>query len=33
MAEPKFTKADSIVNFPEAEEKIQAFWRENRIFQ
>ncbi len=33
MSEPKFSKAEPIVNFPEAEEKILAFWRENKTFE
>ena len=33
MSEPKFQKAEPIVDFPEAEEKILAFWREKKIFE
>ncbi len=33
MPEPKFQKAEPIVNFPEAEEKILAFWKERQIFE
>ncbi|MDA1312679.1 MAG: isoleucine--tRNA ligase [Acidobacteria bacterium] len=33
MSEPKFQKAQAIVNFPEVEASIQKFWEENRIFE
>ncbi len=33
MSEPKFVKAEPIVNFPEVEEKILTFWRERQMFQ
>ena len=31
--EPRFLKADAIVDFPETEEKVRAFWKERRIFE
>ncbi len=33
MSEPKFQKAQAIVNFPEVETSIQKFWEDNRIFE
>ena len=33
MSEPKFQKAQSIVNFPESEASIQRFWEEHQIFE
>ena len=33
MSEPKFHKAQSIVNFAESEALIQRFWEEHRIFE
>ena len=33
MSEPKFQKAQSIVNFAESEASIQRFWEEHRIFE
>ncbi len=30
---PRFLKAEAIVDFPKAEEKVRAFWKENRIFE
>jgi isoleucyl-tRNA synthetase len=31
--EPRFLKADAIVNFPRSEEGIRAFWKRERIFE
>ncbi|MGH9322428.1 MAG: isoleucine--tRNA ligase [Vicinamibacteria bacterium] len=31
--EPRFLKADAIVDFPRSEERVRAFWKENRIFE
>ena len=33
MSEPRYLKADPIVDFPAVERSIAAFWRENRIFE
>jgi isoleucyl-tRNA synthetase len=33
MSEPKFLKAEAIVNFPEVEASIQKFWQDRRIFE
>ncbi|MFQ5790113.1 MAG: class I tRNA ligase family protein, partial [Acidobacteriota bacterium] len=33
MPEPKFLKADAIVNFPQVERQIQSFWCEQDIFR
>lgn len=33
MSEPKFIKAEAIVNFPEVEEKIPNIWRKSQTFQ
>ena len=33
MSEPKFQRAQSIVNFAESEASIQRFWEERRIFE
>ena len=33
MSKPRFEKAEAIVDFPRSEEKIRAFWKENRIFE
>jgi isoleucyl-tRNA synthetase len=33
MSEPKFLKAQPIVNFPEVEAAIQRFWKQNRVFE
>jgi isoleucyl-tRNA synthetase len=33
MSEPKFEKAEAIVDFPEVEERILTFWRESKIFE
>lgn len=33
MSDPKFQKAQPIVNFAEVESSIQKFWQDNRIFE
>ncbi len=33
MPQPKFEKAQPIVDFPAVEREISAFWKENRIFE
>ncbi len=33
MSEPRYLKADPIVDFPAVERSIAKFWRENRIFE
>jgi len=30
---PRFTKAEAIIDFPRAEEKVRAFWKAERIFE
>ena len=30
---PRFAKAEAIVDFPKAEEKVRAFWKDRRIFE
>ena len=30
---PRFAKAEAIVDFPKAEEKVRAFWKDHRIFE